>query len=341
MPLTVLPWQDAQWQQWCAYLQSKRIPQALLITGGKGLGKALLADMFARSLMCSAVCTTQWLACGKCHSCLLLNAGTHPDFMLVQPDEEGKGIGIDKIRTLITRLTLKPQFAGQRMVIINPADKMNNAASNAFLKCLEEPTERTTLLLISERPHKLPATIASRCQKLALTLPSNAMSRAWLQQKGVDSHGEVLLALAQGAPLLALQYASDDALPRRNHCFQDWLGVAQQKSHPVFIAEEWQKQPSAALLFWVSAWLIDLIRLYAQHTPAKQARLLYNPDLAASLRPLTRTIALRDLYPLYDKVLAQRQLLDTPINVQLMWEELLLHWAALNLRPEHGRIHHR
>jgi DNA polymerase-3 subunit delta' len=251
---------------------------------------------------------------------------------VVQPDEAGKGIGIDKIRSLITRLTLKPQFETQRVVIVTPADRMNNAASNAFLKCLEEPTERTTILLLSDRPSKLPATIASRCQKLALSLPSKTQTTTWLQQQGVKSSIETLIALAQGAPLLALSYASDDTLNKRNECFQAWLTVAQHKTHAVLVAESWQKQPAGALLFWLSSWLIDLIRLYPQHSPNAKASVLYNPDLSESLRSLTGRIDLKALYRFYDKVLQSRQLIDTPINQQLLYEELLIQWAALNKR---------
>ncbi|MFZ2727436.1 MAG: DNA polymerase III subunit delta' [Methylococcaceae bacterium] len=340
MSLTILPWQQAQWQQLQAYLNQQRIPQALLITGRKGLGKQQLATLFAHRLLCTAL-TTQLMPCGQCHSCKLLKAQTHPDFITVQPDEEGKGIGIDKIRTLITRLTLKPQFETQRVVIVSPADKMNNAASNAFLKCLEEPTERTTLLLLSDRPSKLPATIASRCQKLAISVPSKAATTTWLQQQGVKASIDTLIALAQGAPLLALHYASDDALTRRNHCFQAWLMVAQHKTHPVLVADDWQKQSASALLFWLSSWLIDLIRLYPQHQNNSAPRLLYNPDLADSLRQLTAQIDLKALYRLYDKVLQSRQLIDTPINQQLLYEELLIQWTALNRRSPHGRINQR
>lgn len=340
MSLTVLPWQQAEWQQLQAYLNQQRVPQALLITGRKGLGKQALATLFAHSLLCTEL-TSQQLPCAHCHSCTLLTAETHPDFIVVRPEEEGKGIAIAQIRQLINRLTLKPQFETQRVVIVNPADKMNNAASNAFLKCLEEPTERTTILLLSDRPSKLAATIASRCQKLTIRLPSTATTSTWLQQQGVKASINTLIALAQGAPLLALHYASDDSLAKRNDCFQAWLMVAQHKTHPVLVAETWQKQAAAALLFWLSSWLIDLIRLYPQHTANNAHRVLYNPDLADSLRQLTAQIELKALYRFYDKVLQSRYLIDTPINQQLLWEELLIQWADLNRRPQHGRINQR
>ncbi|MGR9012642.1 MAG: DNA polymerase III subunit delta', partial [Gammaproteobacteria bacterium] len=151
----LLPWQQSNWEHLHSYIAQKRIPQALLISGNKGLGKQQLANQFAVALLCKTP-QTNGIACGHCSSCLLVNADTHPDCIQIQPEELGKGIGIGQIRSLITRLTLKPQFETQRVVIVNPADKMNNAAANAFLKCLEEPTERTSIVLITEKPAKLP-----------------------------------------------------------------------------------------------------------------------------------------------------------------------------------------
>ncbi len=108
-PKRALPWQQHQWEHLCSYIAQKRIPQALLLTGNKGLGKQQLAHRFAVALLCAAP-KANGTACGFCNSCLLVNADTHPDFIQVQPEEVGKSITIGQIRSLITRLTLKPQF---------------------------------------------------------------------------------------------------------------------------------------------------------------------------------------------------------------------------------------
>ena len=182
--MKLLPWQQQNWDQLCNYRMQNRVPQALLITGNKGLGKQHLANQFAFSLLCAKP-QDNGLGCGHCDSCLLLNAETHPDFIQIRPDEPGKAITIGQIRSLVTRLTLKPQFESYRVVIVNPADLMNNAAANAFLKCLEEPTERTVILLITDKPAHLPATIVSRCQKLAVAKPDKEIVFAWLKQQNV------------------------------------------------------------------------------------------------------------------------------------------------------------
>jgi len=335
---SLLPWQQHHWEHLRSYIAQNRIPQALLITGNKGLGKQQLARQFAVALLCASP-QANGMACGHCSSCLLVNAETHPDFIRIQPEEPGKGITIGQMRNLVTRLTLKPQFETYRVVIVSPADKMNNAAANAFLKCLEEPNERTVIILISEKPSVLPATIISRCQKLAVATPDKAVVLAWMEKILLEKtrQGDVIpniteamlpgsIALAQGAPLLALDYVNDQTLTLRNDCFNAWLAIAKQLKSPVLIAEDWHKLPASPLIFWMTSWIIDLIKCFY---PARVEN-LYNPDLNRQLQELSQRLELKGLYKLYDLLLAGRQRLDTQINKQLLFEEILIQWHELN-----------
>jgi len=322
----LLPWLQANWDHLNRYIQQKRIPQALLITGHQGLGKQHLAMQFAYSLLCTQL-KGNGLSCGYCDSCLLLDVQTHPDLINIQPEEQGKAIGIDQIRSLITKLTLKPQFEAYRVVTINPAEQMTRSAANAFLKCLEEPTERTVLLLVTDKPGKLPATIVSRCQKLAVPTPDKEVGINWLKQQSIKDDPEILLSLAQGAPLLAQQYGNDETLKLRNQCFNAWMNLAKQQDNPVAIAESWQKLAEPSLIvFWMTSWLIDLIKCSYQTNAGN----FYNPDLNQHLKALAQQLDLIGLYKLYDLLLLSRQRLDTPINKQLLFEEILIQWYDLN-----------
>ena len=323
--MKLLPWLQQDWDHLCDYRLQDRIPQALLITGRQGLGKQPLAVQFAESLLCEKPQDNGW-ACGCCASCLLLKAHTHPDFITLQPEEPGKIITIGQIRSLITQLTLKPHHDAYRVVIVNPADLMNTAAANGFLKCLEEPTERTVILLITDKPTRLPATIVSRCQKLAVAPADQATATRWLQQQAVQDDPALLLGLAQGAPLLALHYAKEGTLRVRNDCFQAWIAIAQRRSHPVVIAEDWLKLPEAPLIAWITSWVIDLIKCRYQIN----AERLYNPDLKDSLQELSQQLELKKLYKFYDLLLMRRRLLDTQINKHSLFEEILIHWSELN-----------
>jgi len=324
----LLPWQQQDWAHLSAYIEQQRIPQALLISGKTGLGKRHLANQFAYALLCEKP-QAGGLACGQCHSCLLLNAETHPDFIAVKPDESGKAITVDQVRQLCVRLTLKPQFDAYRVVIINPADAMNTNAANAFLKCLEEPAERTVIILVSDKPKALAATIVSRCQKVALTVPDREIVSAWLQQQKPGCPADtiaIVLDLAQQAPLLALEYVNDETLTLRNSCFSSWTAIAERRSHPVIIAESWQKLPESSLIFWMTSWVIDMVKCRYQAAP----QLLYNPDLNKPLQALAQRLELDGLYRLYDLLLLSRERLKTTLNKQCLFEEILIQWSQLN-----------
>ncbi|MEY3760944.1 MAG: polymerase subunit delta [Pseudomonadota bacterium] len=326
--MSVLPWQQSNWAHLCDYRAQNRVPQALLISGNKGLGKQQLAQQFAFSLLCIKP-QDNGLQCGHCERCLLLNAQTHPDFIEISPEEPGKTITIGQIRNLVTRLTLKPQFESWRVVIVSPADHMNKAAANAFLKCLEEPTERTVILLVTDKPAYLPATIMSRCQKLAVARPDKATVVTWLKQQNTEisqDNAMTLYGLAQGSPLLALDYARDGTMALRNDCFKAWTDIAKQRRHPVIIAEDWYKLPESSLLFWITSWIIDMIKC---RYPIKYDG-LYNPDLIESLQELSSQLELKELYKLYDLMLVTRQRLNTQINKQTLFEEILIKWFELN-----------
>lgn len=321
----LLPWQQKEWRQLSSYIGQDRVPQALLFTGNKGLGKYLLARQFAYSLLCF-----QPLAggfhCGHCHGCQLLKAETHPDLLRVSPDEAGKAITIAKIRDILIKLSLKPHYQRYRTVIIDPADQMNNAAANAFLKFLEEPTERTILLLVSDKPGGLPATIRSRCQKLAMANPDRSIVMSWLQSQGIHDDLHILMGLSQGAPLLALEYAQSDVINLRRKCFAEWLDVAHQRVHLAAVAETWSKVTPTMILFWLTSWVIDMVRCIFL-SPAQQ---LYNPDLYLDLQDRAQRLELKGLYTLYDLLLLNRSRLDTQLNKQLIFEEILIKWSELN-----------
>jgi len=323
----IYPWQRHNWKLLSAYITRQRIPQALLITSSKGQGKRHLANQFAQSLLCDNR-RDDGFCCDRCHSCTLFHAQTHPDFMTITPEEQGKAIVIGQIRQLIGKLALKPQFENYRVVIIDPAGQMNTSAANAFLKCLEEPTERTVILLLTEQPYRLPATITSRCQHMPVEQDRQAAA-TWLRQKIPDENIEVLLNLAQGAPLQALKFARENILALRNNCFHNWVAVAKQRTDPVELAREWQQLPDRMLLFWLSTWVIDLIKCHYQR---QLARGLYNPDLSAYLQELTEKLDLKRLFLFYDQLLIDNKRLDTQLNKQLLFEEILIHWWQLNHR---------
>ena len=189
----LLPWQEATWSRIESMLEAGRTPHALLLHGPGGIGKRRLAARLAGAILCTGPRTGP---CGACRSCHLLDAGSHPDFLRIEPGEGESVISIGSVRDLIDRFTLAAEPA--RVAIVAPAEVMTQAAANAFLKTLEEPAGSATFILASDAPGRLPATIRSRCGKVAVPAPPRAQAQAWLATKTEPALAPHLLDLSGG-----------------------------------------------------------------------------------------------------------------------------------------------
>ncbi|QHS27233.1 DNA polymerase III subunit delta' [Piscirickettsia salmonis] len=158
------------------------MPHAVLLHGPSQTGKLSFARHLTAFLLCQQ--PQPQGACGGCQSCLLYQAGSHPDCTELVGESNGV-IKVDQIRALITSLHTARHQLGYRVILVNHAECMNNAAANSFLKTLEEPPEHTVILLISSQPGRLLPTIRSRCQQISL-LPAKTEVLAWLQQQNTS-----------------------------------------------------------------------------------------------------------------------------------------------------------
>ena len=104
--------------------------------------------------------------CDRCESCRKIDAASHPDIQWVRPESKSRIVTIDQIRDLLQIIHLKPTEARYKVGVIVAADRLNVQAANAFLKTLEEPPDRSILILLSTEPQRLLETILSRCLRL-------------------------------------------------------------------------------------------------------------------------------------------------------------------------------
>jgi DNA polymerase-3 subunit delta' len=142
-------------------LRNGRLAHAYLFIGPEGVGKRLTALTLAKSMNCQSP-PQPADSCEKCPSCIKINTSNHADVILVEP--EGEVMKIGQVRDMQKRLRFRPMEGGRRACILDSADRLNDEASNALLKTLEEPPGETHLFLITARPHRLLPTILSRCQ---------------------------------------------------------------------------------------------------------------------------------------------------------------------------------
>ncbi len=224
-----LPWLEAPLLQALSLTTS----HALLLLGPEGVGQFELALVLAQAQLCEAAPPSDQIhrPCGTCASCRLFAAHTHPDAMVVLPDalreslgwhggdgaaeaagtastsraKPSKDIRVDDIRAIIEFAQSSSARGRGKVVVVHPAERMNSIASNALLKTLEEPVGRTRFHLSTSAPDGLLPTVRSRCQALALALPTAAQSQVWLSAHAVQ-RPDVLLAASGGRPLEALEW---------------------------------------------------------------------------------------------------------------------------------------
>jgi DNA polymerase-3 subunit delta' len=201
-----------------------RPPQAWLIGGPPGIGKATFAYRVARYLLSFGASDRgpdDLSVPANDPVVALVRAGTHPGLLVLKrglhPDT-GKPmtvLSIDEIRRLGNFFGLTSGAGGWRIAIIDTADDMNDAAANALLKILEEPPSRSMLILLAHAPAKLAPTIRSRCQLLRLRPLSDTALAAELEQRLPKLAAEDrarLVALSGGSLGAALRLAGDDGL---------------------------------------------------------------------------------------------------------------------------------
>ena len=205
------PWLRPLWQQVLSAAAGQRLPHAIGLHYNQDLGIDSFLNQLAAYLLCSNVSKQASIgasplkkACGTCKSCLLWQAGTHPDCVRIEP-EQGKQIGVDLVREIAHKVQQTASQGGNKVVQIIAADRMTPQAANALLKTLEEPPENTYFQIAAVRYTQLLPTIRSRLLSYPVPQPSIAEIAAWLKQHtGVDVADTLLLERAQSAPLQVL-----------------------------------------------------------------------------------------------------------------------------------------
>src|SRR3982751_3388682 len=174
----------------------KRIAHGYILSGQRGTGKTTVARIIARCLNCINGPTSE--PCGECASCLEVTAGNSVDVIEI---DAASNRGINEMRELRENVRYRPARDRYKVFIIDEAHQITNEAFNALLKTLEEPPEWVVFILCTTESHKIPTTIASRCQMFSfrsVDFGELVARMRWIcGQEGIQADDEVLAVLAQ------------------------------------------------------------------------------------------------------------------------------------------------
>lgn len=321
--MKLYPWLLPVWTRLADRLRAGNLAHGLLFSGPAGVGKNDFTKLFVQYALCQNA-TAELLPCDACVSCHLFNAGTHPDFLWVEPEEEGKQLGVDRVRELAMYLTLRPHTGSRKFAVLSPADAMNAFSGNSLLKSLEEPPPGSMLILITSRESALLPTIRSRCQTWSFIPPARDVAKAWLAGRLEKPElADLLLGLTNGAPLRALSFAQSGMLEHRRDLWASLEALAQAKIDPIKVAAQWSSIGAGTSLYWLGTWMTDMARLKFAIEPP----LLGNPDLVDGLRVMAQSWQPDRLLRFASQVVAGQRLALTSANRELLLEDILLGWA--------------
>lgn len=170
------------------------IKQGYIFEGAEGIGKRTLARYFAKA----ALCSEKGAPCGKCHSCEIFEAGSHPDLYI----EAASPVKVEAVRRLNGELFIKPIISERKVFIVENAGEMNSSAQNAFLKSFEEPPEYAVIILLTTDLNKLLPTIVSRGTRVMFYPFAEEKLAGFLMKKYDIDHKKAIFAARCGAGII-------------------------------------------------------------------------------------------------------------------------------------------
>ena len=271
--------------------------------------------------------------CGRCKSCMKIRSGNHPDIIHIEPS--GPFIRIDQIRTLCHNLAMKPYEARLRVVIISDAQAMNLAASNALLKVLEEPPERTILILTAMQTSDLLPTIVSRCQHIRFNPISRENLTAMLVEKQGLNPDDALIIATMANNSFYKAFSMTKPVSQVNWInWRNWLITASNIDHPEFLSSmpinvllafaatlSKSKETLFDSLEMIKSWLRDLV-VY-KYYPKK----IINKDLTDKIHYAAKKITVKSILSKIEAIETAQKDIQANTNLRLTVEVLIMRLA--------------
>ena len=330
--------------------EENKVPNSLLISGPKGIGKLSLGLHLANFLLCEGINKP----CAVCNACRWFRAGNHPDFIGVFPEDLqfllpqhtssltihqkestsniddkklSKFIKIDQIRESISNLNLGSYRAGKRVLLIYPVESMQIAAANSLLKSLEEPPQNSHFILITHQLDQVIPTIRSRCRLVNIPKPSLEAGVNWILKFNPTNKFSIneitqLVKESGGAPFRALEKIKNGNIIEGSGAI---LHTLAQGKHIdiVSCASNFSKFAINDFINILQIWIFDLQLLKQTGT------VYYHKDMTSYLENLSPRFDLSSLMHFSKSVLKARNLASHPLAIKLQIESLLIQYTQI------------
>ena len=331
---------DVWGHEWAEALLKKHIENgvtrhAYMFTGAPGIGRRTLALAFTRALYCENP-PAPGEFCGSCRNCRQLAKLQHTDLVIGQAAAPGETLKIDTVRDIQHSLNMQPYAAPWRTALFLRFEEANVNAQNALLKTLEEPPERSKLLLTASNENALLPTISSRCEVIRLrpmALP--ALAEKLTETRGLTPEAAKRVAhLSGGRAGYALNLSEDtEEMARIVGLASDGLELLTsdtlQRFDYALPFKDIRKRPvlRETLQVWQSLFR-DLLLLSSAENTDEELPLSFL-DLSDEMRELAGKASPEVFRKTLSEVNRMIGYLNANVNLQLLLENLLLNFPAL------------
>lgn len=305
-------------------IRKGRVSHAYLLQGERGTGKEAIALLLAKVLFCPN--KTDIEPCHTCNTCRRIASRNHPDVHWIEPD--GRSIKIEQIEKLQKEFTYTGLESNQKIYIILGADTLTLNAANRILKFLEEPSQKTTAIMLTENSQSIIPTIRSRCQIIDLKpLQPREFEQRLIEQHEVSETNAKLIS--------ALTNNLDEALALNE---DEWF--AQARKLMLQLISIYESRPSDVFLFIHQHWIthfkerkeqelgFDLLLLAFKdilyfHTEKEESMVVFSPS-SEQLQRAAIHFSPEKLLSVLNNLLQAKRKLKQNVHPTLVMEQLAL-----------------
>ncbi|SDC73765.1 DNA polymerase III subunit delta' [Shouchella lonarensis] len=320
-------WQDLEMAQprvvpfLIASLKKDRLSHAYLFNGPAGSGKSAMAIYMAKRFLCRQATGVD--PCQVCKDCMRIDHGNHPDLHKMTVDKQT--IKKEQVTALQKEFSYRGMESQKKVYIIHDVDKMTASAINSLLKFLEEPTQGTLAILLTENREAVLSTLLSRTQQINFLAPSHEnMVAQWMKAGVEERHAHFLAALTGNTALIKEVTDGDWSFQARGVVLQLMKEVYLKRDHAFLtlsdkwlplLKERFQQQLGLEMIF---LWLKDFLYMKI----GKEKGLVYVDQLQVFAQ-IARSTSTQQISRGVEHVMEAKRHLNANVPIQLVMERLL------------------